>query len=327
MTLNQCAAHALVAVLAALRPGCDTMKPRAPAAPPPPSAASLPTEVAGPSPVRGPSPLVFAKGRIAMFLPGGTLQVRSLPDLAVKLELPAHAAFARADGTLVALSWDKLCTLAPDNETPECRRKLTVAPPGLGWAWGDESNHVWVIEGAVARSYALEGDKIRLAAELKLAAATASDMAPLPDGSVLWADNVALHHQSAHGSTDWSPSAESGVILHVAAGPPGQAWVSQAKGTLTLVQVAAKLEPVSTIRGDRILSLSATKTHVATVVGDSPRLVVRQTTGAQVLERPLPPSFHALSVALSPFAPFVAVGGYGELAVWSLDGKLLGQTP
>jgi hypothetical protein len=260
-------------------------------------------------------------------MPGGTLRVLSLPDLGVELELPAHAAGALADGTLVALSWDKLCTLAPGNAKPACRRKLTIAPPGLGWVWGEASGRIGVLENDVARSYAVEGDTPRLGAELKPASGAGAVFAPLADGSIAWADNVALHYLSAHDKFEWPADLSAGAILHVAAAAPGQVWVAQASGLLTLIKVGAKLEPVRTLRGQPILSLAATPTHVATVAGNPPQLLVRDAAGAQVLECAVPSSQHTLAVALSPFAPLVAVGGYGELAVWNLEGKLLGKRP
>jgi len=255
------------------------------------------------------------------------LQIRSLPDLAVeaKLSLEARAVGSLADGTLLALAADKLCTLAPGAHEPTCRPKLTIMSERLGWVWSDAAGSLWMLEGDVARRCIIEGAKVRVTGSVKLSVGAGAILAPLGDGSVVWGENMTLHHATTTKTTEWF--SHGGGILHAAPGAPGHVWISLDNQTLILIKAGATLELVRTIHSERILSLSATPTHVATVVGHPAHLVVRDAQGAQILDRPLPTDARAFHVALSPFAPLVAVGGDGELTVWTLDGKKLGKTP
>jgi hypothetical protein len=303
--------------------GCDVMK-HSDASAAPAREATRNTQAWGPSPVRGAPTLALAPGRIATLAGGGKLEVRKLPGLALETELEAQAVGTMPDGTLLALGVEKLCTLAPGAKDVVCRKKLTLIDGAVGWVWSDAAGGVWTLEGDAARRFVLEGEKARFTRELKLDRNDAGAIfAPLPDGGVLWSDGIALRHVDAAGVREWRPAA--GTIVGVAAGAAGEAWVALANETLVHLKLGAKIEAPLTLKSERILSVAATATHVATVVGDPKvrTLVVRDASGQVLFQRPLPERARVFRVALSPFAPVVAVGGEGELEVWTLDGKAI----
>jgi hypothetical protein len=300
-----------------------------------------------PEPLVCPPSIVFGAGRIAQWTRNG-VQVRALarlesPPLALGAGGPA-AFGALGDGSLLVLTPKVALQLAPDRDEPTSR-------PGLFMLMSDDNPRVradpdrprgfFLANASSLDRYELPEGPERVTAKqmLDVDPRVTATLCTLPGGAFAYLEGGEVRRCTPAQPRGVGHPVAGGPAAHLAPGPGGQVWVSLAEGA-ALLELPPQAGPartlVATNAGAEVMSFDGTATHAAALALDwkpgkpgSWSVVVWKVDGAEVLRQPLPWSLPVNDptdwfVALSPYDPFVAVGGPGRLAVWNLaDGRLL----
>lgn len=299
------------------------------------------TRVAEPLPVRGPSRAWFGKDRFALVTDHG-LRVWPITmerPLTIPVDPQPNGIGALTDGSLLGVSTERLCRLAPAANHADCHAFDINGPLHASHVWSAEKeNRVWVLHDDMAARYEIPRTNAALVYvdELKLGAGVRDAFTPTENG-VLWSDGAQLRLAvpgQAERLLALPPRIQASLL---ASGGSETAWLA-AGNLLHRVTLGGQLTiGPPTDMGGRIISLSATATHIALLVAASQpngqwqwSIVLLDGAGKELSRTASPfqpfPAQADHQVVLSRFAPLVAIAGREQAAVLDLSGKVLGKT-
>jgi predicted small lipoprotein YifL len=288
--------------------------------------------------------LAFGRGRLAQ-LATDQLVVRDTAKFAelARISLPAPRRVVElADGGLLAVGGDAVVRLEPRAKDPERYGRIPLFPESLVLADRRDARRIWVLHGfgSLLYRYGVGGDAgaLETLEFLDLQGFDQGAFAALKDGSFLYTAGDKLR-RFFHGGKRWELALPEGgrVWRLLTTRRIDQVWIGREGGTLELAEISAGgLRIVRAMKIGSAFDVASNDHELAVVEVESGegarrwKLAVYDPSGKRRFEAALPgdPTPGAgedwvgivtrdKTLALSTYAPLVAVGGPGALSVWN----------
>jgi hypothetical protein len=302
------------------------------------------------APGQPPQGLAFGKGRLARLTDRSlevfdTVQVRR--EVSIPMTAPRRVVPTRDGGLLTAAS-DQVYRLAPGDQSPATFPRLPLFADSCLFADRGDEGRVFLLHGfdPTLYSYRLEASSAKLLPVDEFQALEGLDhhgFAELRDGSFVFSAGRKLEHFYPTGKRTSlvAPAPRAEVWRMLPARRVDEVWVAYRDGRLDLVQIGTRPLVVQSITlPDRPYDLAASDEYLAVVRLEQqpgqPRrftLVVLDGKGKELLTEVLPNDRATADgnwtqtvgqnkgVAVSAYAPLVAVGGPTWLGVWNIETK------